>query len=84
MSNGDKPTIETPKVVADLAEEMAEEATEGDGKVDGRVIVPRLVKARARIVVAIEPMRWLGFDGVAAMMNDVAEEISEVLQGDEG
>ncbi len=80
------PTIETPAVVADLADDMADESfamAAGDGPTDGqdRIIVPKLRATRARIAQAVKPLEWLGYMITASDVKRVVEELDELLDG---
>ncbi len=79
MNSGDKPTIETPRVMADLAEEMAGDAAEGEGtKTDGRTVAPKLLAAKAKLRQAVTPLKWLGFEGLAQSVEEAADEVEQL------
>ncbi len=80
------PTIKTPAAIADLAEELEAEVEALAGEVPepkmtevGSLIVDRLVASRTRLRLAIEPLDWLGNNGVQREVQLVIDELDDII-----
>ncbi len=85
---GDVPTIETPAVIADLAEELEAEVEALTGEFPepkmtevGSLITDRLINTRTRLRLAIEPLDWLGYNGVQREVQLVIDELDDIIDG---